>query len=190
MISTTPKSTSLLSYLSSHASPSTGGSAAANAATSEAQASMLAAAKRPQGLVSKQALDTRQSRLWTDLQATMTRAGVTLGGSVAFTLDSGGKLQMAGSDADKAAMSALMKADTSKPSLSSRMSSLVQNADQLSASVRQSAAISQAARGGATRGIAALYTSLRQQQSHAGSVYSVSASGASLAYPGILLAKA
>lgn len=196
MISSTSTNTSLLNYLTAQTTQTSGSkgnpTASSNSTTSSlSQAALIDAAKSTRANISERALDKQQASLAKDLHAAMTQAGVKLGGSVQFSVGSDGKLSMTGTDADKTAMTALLKADASKPSLSSRIVTVAQTADTLSASIRQHAAISQAARYGANSGgLTSLYGTLMKQQSTASSVYSVSASTATLAYPGVLAAKA
>ena len=136
------------------------------------------------------ALDTAQKALATELRAAMAKAGVKLGGAVEFSVKSDGTVETKGSDADKAAVKAFLAADTGKPSFATRIATQAQEALKLSASIQQSAAISQAARlAKSPGGVMSLYNSLLQS-AETRATFSVSASGSSLTYPGSLSANA
>ena len=136
-------------------------------------------------------LDKKETALATDLRAAMTKAGVTLSGPVEFSVDSGGTLQVGGNDKDKAAVTAFLKNDVTKPTFASRVSNLAAEADNLSNTIRQTAAISQAARyAGSASNVMSLYGSLMQQQDSTPAVFSLSGSASSLTYPGVLASKA
>jgi hypothetical protein len=191
---------SLLTFLGSSSSDTSGTGAAASTTTTAAnaaatkaasKAALETAAKGFRAAASEQTLEKQQAALGTDLQAALKKTGVKLAGSVDFSLGTDGKLAMHGSDADKAAATAFLKADGSNPSFSSRLTSLAQAADKLSGGIRQSAAISQAARyGGQGAGVVSLYTSLMQSQDTTPALFSLSASASSLSYPGVLAVKA
>jgi hypothetical protein len=185
---------SMLTFLgSSDGSTATAGGTAANAAATKAagKAALEAAAKTFRASTAEQSLEQDQASLGKDLQAAMTKAGVKLAGSVDYSIGTDGKLAVDGSDADKATANAFLKADTSNPSFASRLTSLTQAADKLSGSIRQTAAISQAAHyGGQGAGVVSLYTSLMQSQDTTPAVFSFSGSTSSLTYPGVLAAKA
>ena len=201
MISSTIGGASLLSYLttgstddastSNTTAGATSGTTSTAATKAQAQAALASAAKTFRASTAEAALEKRQTALASDLQAAMAKAGVKLSGSVDFTVDSTGKLVANGSDADKAAANAFLKADTSKPGFASRITSLASDSDKLSSSIRQNAAISQAARyGGRGGGVMSLYSSLMQQQDKTPAVFSLSSSASSLTYPGVLAAQA
>jgi hypothetical protein len=189
-------SASMLTFLGSSDSSAAAGSSGtttANAAATKAasKAAMEAAAKTFRASTAEQSLEKDQTSLGKDLQTAMTKAGVKLAGSVDYSIGADGKLAVHGSDADKATAAAFLKADTSSPNFTSRMTSLAQAADKLSGSIRQTAAISQAARyGGQGSGVVSLYTSLMQSQDTTPAVFSFSGSTSSLTYPGVLAAKA
>lgn len=190
---------SLLSYLTSKTSENTaslGGSAAASAnakaqASASSQAALKAAGSTHQASVAGKALDKQQAALATDLRAALGKANVKLSGSVEFSVGADGAVALSGSDADKASVSAFLKADTSKPSFSTRIATQARDALKLSATIQQNAAISQAARYAGTSGsVMSLYTSLMADSGTSTAVFSVSAGASSLAYPGSLATKA
>jgi hypothetical protein len=197
MIASSIGNSALLGYTTqasdgtSSSTTSSVGTAAAAAAKAAAQASLLSAAGTFRASTAQHVLDRQQAALATDLRAAMTKAGVKLAGPVEFSLDSTGKLAVKAGVADKAAMSAFLKADTSRPGFSARLTSVTSDADKLSGSVRQSAAISQAARyGGRGAGVMSLYGSLMQQQDTTPAVFSLGAAESSLTYPGAIVLKA
>jgi hypothetical protein len=164
----------------------TKGQASLNAAS---QAALTNAAHRTSGNI--QSLEQRQSALATQLNAALAKAGVALGGAVEFSTDSSGTLAMKGSDKDKAAMKAFLGADKTSPSFSTRLATLSKDADALSGTIRQSAAISQAARyAGRSGNVMSLYATLTSQQDTSAAVFSLSKAGGSLTYPGMLASKA
>jgi hypothetical protein len=199
---------SLLNYLnaqnadasgagSSSASSSTAGNAASSSAAVAAkvaatsQAALQAAAGRHSASVAAHTLDTRQASLGTDLHAALAKSGVKLSGTVEFSVSSDGAVAVNGSDADVAATKAFLKADTSTPNFATRIATQAKDALKLSATIQQSAAISQAARyGGKSGGVMAMYTSLMQHQGTGAAVFTLSAASSSLTYPGTLTAKA
>jgi hypothetical protein len=196
MSSLNSASASMLTFLGSSDSSAAAGSAGAttsNAAATKAasKAALEAAAKTFRASTGEQSLEKQQASLGKDLQAAMAKAGVKLSGSVEYSIGDDGKLAVDGSDADKANATAFLKADTSSPSFTTRLTSLTQAADKLSGSIRQTAAISQAAHyGGQGAGVVSLYTSLMQSQDTTPAVFSFSVSTSSLTYPGVLAAKA
>jgi hypothetical protein len=136
-------------------------------------------------------LDKAQSALAADLRAALTKALAKLSEPVQFSVNSKGEVEVKGNDKDKAAVQAVLKADTSDPSLASRIATQASDAMQVSTQIQQSAAISQAARMSKTPdGVIALYQSLMQQTASTSVVFSVSADSSSLTYPGSLKAKA
>lgn len=184
----------LLGYLSnqgqdgSKATASSGKSATAAAIS---PAAMQRASGTPKNASAIQALENRQKALSADLRAAMDKAGVKLTGSIEFTVKSDGSVDLKGSDADKAAAQAFLKADTSRPTFANRIATQAKEALQLSTTLQQSAAISQAAKAARSAGgVMALYTSLIQQAGTSSVVFSVSATGSSLSYPGSLAARA
>ena len=194
-------SSSLLNYLTAQTSQnagSAGSSTAAATASTNAntkvatvtQASLQAAAGRHDASVAGRALDKQQTALAADLRAAMSKAGIKLSGAVEFSVSSDGTVGIKGSDADKAAMTAFLKADTSKPGFAARIATQAQDALKLSATIQQTAAISQAARYGGKSGVMSMYASLMQQTNTTAAVFTVAAGSSSLTYPGALSAKA
>jgi hypothetical protein len=160
-------------------------------ASATAQAALKAAGATHQASVAGRALDKQQAALAADLRAAMGRANVKLAGSVEFSVSSAGAVAVNGSAADKAAVTAFLKADTTRPNFSTRIATQARDALELSATIQQRAAISQAARyAGNSGSVMSLYTSLMQQSSASTSVFTVSASASSLTYPGSLATKA
>ena len=185
---TAPSSTAATAMTSS-ATASTGLSAAAIK-----RAAALALGKAAHAFKSTTAqkqLEAKQATLTKDIRAAAAKAGLTLGATVSFSLSGNGALQTRGSDADKATLANLFKSDKSQPTLVSRVASMVSAADALSATLRQSAAISQASRYGAGSGsLMALYGTLLQQQDATPATYSLSAGASALDYPGALATSA
>lgn len=184
----------LLGYLSNQGqdgskATAAGGKSATAAAISPA--AMQRVSGTPKNANAIQTLEDRQKDLSADLRAAMGKAGVKLTGSIEFTVKSDGSVDLKGSDADKAATQAFLKADTSRPSFANRIATQAKEALQLSTTLQQSAAISQAAKAARSAGgVMALYTSLMQQAGTSSVVFSVSATGSSLSYPGALAARA
>jgi hypothetical protein len=192
---------SLLSYLtaktSGNAAAFDGGSTAtvsANAkaqASATAQAALKAAGSTHQAAVAGRALDKQQAALATDLRAAMGRANVKLAGAVEFSVSSDGAVAVSGSAADKAAVTAFLKADGTRPNFSTRIATQARDALELSATIQQRAAISQAARyAGNSGGVMSMYTSLMAQSSTSTAVFTVSPNASSLSYPGSLATRA
>jgi len=187
---------SLLSYLSTQSQ----GSASTNTTSSNATAAgskagtpaiSAAALQRAAGTnkaaTAAHALETGQKTLSADLRAALAKAGVKLTGAIEFTVKSDGSVDIKGSDADKAAIKAFLSADTSQPSFAARIAGQARDALKLSATVQQSAAISQAAKQAKSTGdVMSLYTSLMQQAGTSSVVFSVSAASSALTYPGSL----
>lgn len=159
------------------------------AATTEA--ALQTAGGSHQASAAGRALDKQQTILAGDLRAAMTRSGVKLTGTIEFSVKSDGKVGTKGSDADKAAMAAFLKSDTSRLSFATRIATQAQAALRVSATIQQHAAVSQAARyGGNPGGVMSLYTSLTQQESTSAAVFTFAAGSSSLSYPGSLATKA
>ncbi len=156
-----------------------------------AQAALATAARGFKASSAHKALEAQQTALGTELRAALAKSGVTLGGAVEFTVGSKGEINVTGSDKDKAAVTSFLKNDGSKPSFSSRIADMAGSADELSGTIRQSAAISQAARyAGHTSNVMSLYTTLMQQQDTTSAKFSVSSTTSALTYPGVLASKA
>lgn len=154
------------------------------------QAALAAAAKGAKSVSVQRQLAAKADTLSNELQAAMKAAGVKLDKPVEFSVSAGQlKIQGARKDADLA--SAFLENDKRVPSFSSRLAALTQEADGLSQTIRQSAAISQAARYAASStGVMSLYGSLLQRQDASPAVFTLSASGGSLTYPGSLQSQA
>lgn len=193
--------TSLLNYLSTQDLDNSAATAkpVANAragsdksVTSQAsQAALQRAAGTAKSSAAIHQLDTAQKKLGADLRAAMDKAGLHLNGAVDIAVKSDGSVTFNGSDPDKAAMKAFLKADTSQPSFASRIADQAQEAMKLSTTIQQSAAISQAAKlAKSAGGVMSLYTSLMQQSSGTSVLFSVSPTSSSLSYPGSLATKA
>ncbi|MFT7774786.1 hypothetical protein [Roseateles sp.] len=185
----------LLSYLSAQGFDSAATNAKTAGKTSGATVLPQAALDRAAGTVKSataaRSLETAQQALATELRAAMAKAGVKLEGTMEFAVKSDGSVEFKGSDADRAAAKAFLKADTSQPSFASRIATQARDALKLSTTIQQNAAISQAAKLSKTSGgVMSLYTSLMQQTATTSVVFSVSANSSSLTYPGSLAAKA
>ena len=200
MISPTT-SNSLLNYSNSQSARSADGSASASvgtnatvkakAAAATSQAALTAAGSTYKASSAGRTLDKQQTSLAKDMRAAMTKARVNLSGAVEFSVSSDGKVAVSASDVDKAAMTAFLKADTSQPTLATRIATQARDALKVSATIQQSAAISQAARyGGKSGGVMSLYTSLMQQSATDAAVFTFSAGASSLSYAGSLATKA
>jgi hypothetical protein len=194
---------SLLNYLRPSTSSSTGSSGDSSSAagvdantnavtTATAQAALQAAGHKPQLASAAKALDKQQAALAADLRAAMATAKVKLSGAVDFSVSSKGDVTVKGSDADKAAVTAFLKADASQPSFASRIATQASDALQLSSKIQERAAISQAARyAGKSGNVLALYSSLMQQSSaSSAAVFSLGTDSSSLNFPGSLSTKA
>ncbi|MCE4552952.1 hypothetical protein [Pelomonas cellulosilytica] len=191
---------SLLSYLSTQnldnastaANAGTAGtSTRGQASAAISQQALQQAAGTAKSAKAVQSLEAGQKALSTELRAAMAKAGVTLTGTVEFTVKNDGSVGIKGSDADKTATQAFLKADSSQPSFASRIAGQARDALKLSATIQQSAAISQAAKlAKGSSGVMSLYTSLMQQSAGTAAVFSVSSASSSLTYPGSLATKA
>jgi hypothetical protein len=124
-------------------------------------------------------LDKAQSALAADLRAALTKALAKLSEPVQFSVNSKGEVEVKGNEKDKAAVQAVLKADTSDPSLATRIATQASDAMQVSTQIQQSA-----------DGVISLYQSLMQQTASTSVVFSVSADSSSLTYPGSLKVKA
>ena len=202
MITSSATRNSLLSYLTKQTATSddrgttagatsSGNKAQVTAATRTAQAALQAAASTPKSVVAEQALDRQQAQLATDLRTAMGRAGVKLTGSVEFSVTSDSKVDVKAAAADKAATTAFLRSDTSKPSFATRIATQAKDALKLSGTLQQTAAISQAARyAGSASNVMSLYTSLMQKSGTTPAVFTLGASSSSLTYAGALSTKA
>jgi len=137
------------------------------------------------------ALEDSQRTLATDLRAAMNKAGAKLSGAVEFSVDSDGSVETKGSDSDKAAVKSFLSADKSTPSFTTRIANQAQDAQKLSSTIQQSAAISQAAKyAKSSSGVLALYASMMDRSAASNVVFSVSPDSSSLSYPGSLVTDA
>jgi hypothetical protein len=137
----------------------------------------------------RQLLEQTQQTLAKALREAVTASGGVLKGEVSFALDSTQGLKITGSEDDKKAISAALKADKSSPSLASRLAALTKDALSLETDNRSSAAISQAARYAKTpAAVMSLYSGLMQQQqsSSTTAVFSLSDKASALTYKGMV----
>ncbi|MBS0448126.1 MAG: hypothetical protein JSR59_19515 [Proteobacteria bacterium] len=139
-----------------------------------------------------QSLARDATTLGSDLQSALHAAGVSLDGSVEFSLDAKGALQISGSDHDKAAVSSFLQGGSGGAAdLRNRLVRLTTSAGQLSQQIRQGAAASQAARyAGSSGNVMSLYSTFLQQQNATPAAFTLSATSASLSYAGMLKAQA
>jgi hypothetical protein len=173
---------------SAGASTATPGSTALKAA---ADAALAKASHSFKASNAQHALAQKGTALAADLGNAMRAAGITLTGPVEFSVGADGKLAVGGSDADKKAVGSFLKNDKSQPGYASRVTSLAGQADSLSTTLRQNAAISQAARYAGNPGsVLSLYGSLLQQSDATPAVFTLSGSAGSLTYPGVLASAA
>ncbi|QHI97511.1 hypothetical protein GT347_05630 [Xylophilus rhododendri] len=175
----------------SDASATTATTAKAAGTSAASRSAVLAASHGYQSSVAQGGLDRQQNALASELRAALAKTGVELGGAVSFGVSSAGKLVVSGSDADKAKVNSFLSADSSKPGFSSRLASLTSAAESLSGTIKQSAAISQAARyASGPSGLLSLYATLSKQQDATAASFTLSATGSSLTYAGVLTSKA
>lgn len=154
-------------------------------------AALANAAKGVKAAAGQRQLESKATALATELQAALKQAGVKLSGSVEFSVAPDGQLAIKGTHKDADAARAFLKNDQRVPSFASRLGALAKEADAHSQTLRQNAAISQAARYAANAsGVMSLYGSLLQRQDSTPAVFTLSASGGSLTYPGVLQSKA
>ncbi len=172
-------------------SQQTGASRTESALKTSTAAALSTVSRSAQAGAAQHRLGAQATALANQLRAAMTQAGVTLGGAVEFSLSAQGAIAVSGSDADQAAARAFLSNDKSSPGFASKIASLASDADAQSQVLRQSAAISQAARHAGNPGsVLSLYTSLLQRQDSTPAVFTLSPTGASLSYPGSLASKA
>lgn len=163
--------------------------ASSNSASSSTPLNYQSPAK---AAVARQQLNTLQSALGKDIRAALTKAGQHLSGTVDVTLGSDGKLVFSGSDQDKAKLSAVLSADKSTPSLTSRLVSLAKQAESFDRQSVQSAALTTAARmaGKTSQNLVELYRSLMTTQSSSTAVFSLSDKSSQVAFKGAVSASA
>ena len=155
------------------------------------EAALANAAKGVKAAAGQRQLEAKTSALATELQAALRQAGVKLAGSVDFSVAADGQLAIKGNEKDADAAKAFLKNDPRVPSFASRLGALAKEADAHSQTLRQNAAISQAARYAANAtGVMSLYGSLLQRQDTTPAVFTLGASGGTLTYPGVLQSKA
>ena len=154
-------------------------------------AALANAAKGVKAAAGQRQLEAKATALATELQAALKQAGVKLGGPVEFSVAADGQLAIKGTQKDADAARSFLKNDPREPSFASRLGTLAKETDAHSQTLRQHAAISQAARYGANAsGVMSLYGSLLQRQDTSAAVFTLSPSGGSLSYPGMLQSKA
>lgn len=137
----------------------------------------------------RQTLDQTQQQLAKALREAVAKAGGSIHGEVAFSLNSSSGLTITGSAEDKATIAAALKADAGSPSLASRLASLTKSAVTLESNSRASTAISQAARYAKTpAAVMSLYNTLMAQQgsTSATAVFTLSDKASSLTYKGMV----
>lgn len=152
---------------------------------------VLAASHGYRSTVAQGSLDRQQNTLAADLRKALGKTGIELSGPVKFGVSSAGKLVVSGSDADKEKISKFLSGDTTKPSFSTQLIGLTSAAENLSNTIKQSAAISQAARySSGPAGLLAIYATLSKQQDSAAALFTLSGASSSLTYAGVLTSKA
>ena len=154
------------------------------AATRTAPATGTAAAKTQQ---IRQTLDKLQQGIAKDLKAALQKAGVSLTGTVDFSVGANGALKVAGNAKDQANVQAVLSADRSTPSLAARIKSLDQRVELYDSQNTRSAALTTAARqAGKGSNVLDLYQSMMSQNTKASAVFSVSDKSSQLAFSGAL----
>lgn len=154
-------------------------------------AALANAAKGVKAAAGQRQLESKATALATELQAALRQAGVKLGSTLDFSVAADGQLAIKGTQKDADAANAFLKNDQRVPSFASRVAALAKEADAHSQTVRQHAAISQAARYAASAsGVMSLYGALLQRQDTSTAVFTLGPSGGSLSYPGMLQSKA
>ena len=162
---------------SASATPLSGAISSATAVS--AQTSARAAAAR-------QHLNMLQKGLAKDINVALAKTGQKLSGTVEFSVGNDGKLTLSGDEKDKAKIAAVLKADKSVPSLTSRVADLDKQAEAFDKQNVQASAMSTAARraGKNAQNLLALYQSLMASQTSASAVFSMSDSSSQLAFKG------
>jgi hypothetical protein len=143
-------------------------------------------------VIARQHLNLQQQSLAKEIRSALSKAGQTLSGTVDFSLGSDGKLSMSGSDADKARINALLAADKSVPSLTTRLTNLAKQAQAFDKQSVQTNAAMVAARqaGKTTQNLVTLYQSIMASQSTSKAVFSLSDKSSQVAFSGAVEAKA
>ena len=140
---------------------------------------------------SRQELNKIQTALGKDIRTALSKTGYSLTGTIDFTVGSDGKVSVVGSDKDKAAVMAALKADQSAPSLESRIKALDTKAESFDKNYRQAATMQQAAKyAGRGTNLVQLYSSLMAKQTASSAVFSVSAKDSQIAFKGSVSAQA
>lgn len=143
-------------------------------------------------VVARQQLNLQQQSLAKEIRSALTKAGQSLTGTVDFSLASDGKLSISGSDADKAKINALLAADKSVPSLTTRLTNLSKQAQAFDKQSVQTNAAMVAARqaGKGTQNLVTLYQSIMASQSTSKAVFSLSDKTSQVAFSGAVETKA
>jgi hypothetical protein len=143
-------------------------------------------------VIARQQLNLQQQSLAKEIRSALTKAGQSLSGTVDFSLTSDGKLSVSGSDADKAKINALLAADKSVPSLSTRLTNLAKQAQAFDKQSVQTNAAMVAARqaGKGTQNLVTLYQSIMASQSTSKAVFSLSDKTSQVAFSGAVETKA
>lgn len=179
---------------SKDATASSSNSTKTNASTSALTSTSTSSSTQTSGKVAlaRQQLNKLQLGLAQDLRAALTKAGAHLSGTVDFNVGANGKLTLTGSEADKAKVQAVLAADKSVPSLSSRLTALDKQAESFDRQNLQSIAISTAIRTGgkSAQNVLAKYQSLMSQQPSSAAVFSLSDKTSQLAFNGAVDTKA
>lgn len=117
------------------------------------------------------------------LHLTLQKAGLSLTGTVAFSVCINGALKVSGNAKDHANVQAALNADRSSPSLTARIKSLDQRAEQHNNQNTRSAALTAAARqAGRGCNVLELYQSMMSLNAPASAVFSVSEKSSQLAF--------
>ncbi len=154
-------------------------------ATSDA--ALEKAAKGVKASAGQRQLEAKAAALGHALQSAMQAAGVTPGSAVSFSVAPGGKLAIQAPEQAADRVTAFLEQDASVPSFRERIAALTQEADAHAQTLRQHAAISQAARYAANASsVLSLYGALMQRQEATPAVFTLAAGSGSLSYPGML----
>lgn len=134
----------------------------------------------------RQHLNMLQKSLAKDINAALAKTGQKLSGTVEFSVGADGKLTISGDEKDKAKMAAVLKADKSVPSITSRLADLDKQAEAFDKQNVQASALSTAARraGKNSQNLLTLYQSLMASQTSASAVFSMSETTSQLAFKG------
>lgn len=143
-------------------------------------------------VIARQQLNLQQQSLAKEIRSALTKAGQSLSGTVDFSLGADGKLSISGSDADKAKINALLAADKSVPSLTTRLANLSKQAQAFDKQSVQTNAAMVAARqaGKGTQNLVTLYQSIMASQSTSKAVFSLSDKTSQVAFSGAVETKA